>query len=175
MSTFNRCIQIILGWEGHSLVSTDANDPGGTTKFGISQKAFPSTDIPGLSLQGALALYHEHYWIKSHAGEFPPWLALVVLDCAVNQGVRTSTLLLQRALGVKEDGWYGPVTRAAVSQAYPENLLITFQQTRSRAYLGLNQDRFIRGWVNRLIHGTQIATEWLVQSRAGYTFPENIP
>jgi lysozyme family protein len=163
-NVFEACIRIILGFEGWELVSTDRNDSGGVTKFGISAKAFPDIDIPSLTLLQAIELYHKHYWLPVKGAEFPSWLALLMLDCAVNQGVQTAIKTLQKVLYVKVDGVYGPITRAAVIESFPEKLLVSFQQERARLYLSMDnptEERYEKGWINRLIHGTQISSQWL--------------
>ena len=53
MQNFPDCIAHVLAAEG-GLVN-DPKDPGGVTKFGISQRSYPALDIRALSLENAKA------------------------------------------------------------------------------------------------------------------------
>lgn len=62
-------------------------DSGGITKYGISQKAYPTLDIAHLTPEQAKALYQRDYWAPIR-GDGIPWpLCVVAFDAAVNQGV----------------------------------------------------------------------------------------
>lgn len=84
---FETAIAYVLRYEGS--LSDDKRDPGGLTKFGISQRAYPDLDIAGLTLNEAKQIYLRDYWWPVRAHELPETLRLVVFDCAVNQGVKT--------------------------------------------------------------------------------------
>ena len=47
--TFADIIDHVLESEGGSKITKDPLDPGGTTKYGISQRAYPNTDIENLT------------------------------------------------------------------------------------------------------------------------------
>ena len=111
MGHFADCIKIILTEEGG--LSVDARDPGGTTKYGISQRAYPSLDIRALTLDDATTLYHRDYWTPIRGDDFPAGLALLLLDTAVNMGPATAVKLLQTTLQVTADGIPGPNTQTA--------------------------------------------------------------
>ena len=51
VSTFDKALALVLHHEGP--FSSDPRDPGGPTKFGISQRAYPSLDIPNLTAEAA--------------------------------------------------------------------------------------------------------------------------
>ena len=61
MGDFQHCIDRILAEEGGQ--SNHPADPGGLTKFGISQRAYPTRDIAHLTL--AEALYRRDYWHRA--------------------------------------------------------------------------------------------------------------
>lgn len=65
----------------------DGDDPGGCTKFGISQKAFPTLNIKDLTLQDARVLYTKKYWDAMNGDNLLPGLDLIAVDFAVNAGV----------------------------------------------------------------------------------------
>ena len=115
MGDFNRCISLILAEEGG--LSNHRQDPGGLTKYGISQRSYPTLNIAALTLSEAQALYRRDYWNPIHGDELPSGLDLLMLDCAINQGVVTAIQLLQQALRIQDDGLLGPKTLAAAEHA----------------------------------------------------------
>ena len=100
-------ISHVLAAEG-GLVN-DLKDPGGVTKFGISQRAYPALNIRALSLDDAKAIYQRDYWAPIQGEEFPAGLALVGLYHAVNAGPDRANRLLQGLITPPEDGIMGPV------------------------------------------------------------------
>lgn len=61
--------------------------------------------------------YLNTYWYPSKASELPWPLCLYVFDAAIHHGVEASVVLLQRGLGVKDDGIPGPKTLQAARGA----------------------------------------------------------
>ena len=129
--------------------SDDPNDSGGKTKFGISQKAYPDLDIAALTLADAKAIYKRDYWdkIKGDLLHYP--LNIYVFDCAVNQGVGTAIKLLQKTVGVPQDGILGTATLSAVRTG--RGSANDFLSYRAVAYTGTRgADIYLRGWLKRL-------------------------
>jgi lysozyme family protein len=150
MSAFDRAFHFVAGAEGGYV--NDPHDPGGETKFGISRRAYPHLPIAQLTIEDARALYHRDYWRRAGCERLPPTLAIALFDCAVNQGVGRAKRLLQRAAGVRADGKIGPMTRAAISAADPDALLLDFLSHRLRAYaMTRNASRYMRGWSRRVL------------------------
>ena len=56
---FEDIIDDVLKREGGEKITKDPSDPGGTTKYGISQRAFPDLDIEALNEQQAKQIYFE--------------------------------------------------------------------------------------------------------------------
>lgn len=147
---FSAAVALVLEREG--VLSDDKADPGGLTKFGISQAAYPNLDIARLTREEAIAIYRRDYWDRCRCGELPWSLALVLFDAAVQHGTGTAVRLLQRALGLVEDGALGPVTLAKVKANRPDLLLELFQAERAIYYADLaGWPRFRRGWSRRLV------------------------
>ncbi len=143
--------QWILEAEG-GLVD-DPNDPGGLTKYGISQAAFPDLDIRNLTPEQAIGIYATDYWEPAKCPALPQALALVHFDAAVNCGVGQAARFLQQAVGVTVDGIVGPVTIAAAWKA-PE-AVGAYLSVREAFYRRLAQANpaegvFLDGWLNRL-------------------------
>ena len=143
--------QWILEAEG-GLVD-DPNDPGGLTKYGISQAAFPDLDIRNLTPEQALGIYATHYWEPAKCPALPQKLALVHFDAAVNCGVGQAARFLEQAVGVAVDGIVGPITIAAAWKA--TDAVDAYLSVREAFYRRLAQANpaegvFLEGWLNRL-------------------------
>ena len=142
----------------------NAADPGGATKFGISQRSYPNLDIRNLTRDGAIEIYFGDWWTHFRFGDLPSGIAAKVFDLAVNMGAAHATICLQRALracgrDIGEDGILGEETiRAArTEQLTPMTLSPLMAALRSEAagyYRALaahdeRSDQFLRGWLNR--------------------------
>ena len=113
-------IEFVLKMEGDDKITNDPNDPGGLTKFGISQKAYPSKDIENLTREDAKAIYHADYWLPCKCDDLPRPFAIAMFDMAVNQGARVAKRTLQLTLGLEAiDGVIGPKTLEAAAKAGP--------------------------------------------------------
>ena len=62
MEPFDHALSIVLGHEGNDTLTDDPKDPGGLTRWGISQIAHPSVDVRHLTREGAAAIYRAEYW-----------------------------------------------------------------------------------------------------------------
>ncbi len=84
------------------------------SKYGLSAAAYPTLDIPNVTLDTARAIYFTDYWLKARCDLMPGRLAATVFDSAVNNGVSGAVRLLQTALGLHADAVFGPGTVAAL-------------------------------------------------------------
>ena len=150
---FDQAFDILLKYEGG--FSDHAADPGGKTRFGITEAVAREVgyrgDMRELPLDLAKRIYKDRYWDAVRAEELPEAIRYAVFDAAVNSGPRQAILWLQRAVGVKDDGIIGPQTLAAVHAADPERLLRRMLAQRLRFMAGLpNWSAFGRGWARRI-------------------------
>ena len=142
------------GWNGPEFL--DLHDRGGRTSWGISERAHPEAWKHGPpSKEDARLIYSQEYVLPFDWVQDP--LRVQLIDIAVNSGERTAVRLLQRAIGVIDDGIVGPVTRAATKAAgsprMVNNALVAF---RLRFVDDLSdgnptQKRFEEGWENRAL------------------------
>lgn len=95
--------------EGGDQVISDA---GGLTKWGISQRAYPSLDIANLTEDAARRIALSDYWLPIRGDALPAHLQFPVFDSAFNQGPGMATRLLQSALNIAVDGVVGNMTIA---------------------------------------------------------------
>ncbi len=121
------------------------------TKYGISAASYPQLDIRNLSLTDAQAIYKRDYWELVKADALPETIRFDMFDMAVNSGVGTAKLMLQKALGVKADGIMGPVTLKAAFLSDPEMLDKRLSALRLLYICELKTFAdFGRGWVRRI-------------------------
>lgn len=161
MTRLERAIGYVLDDEGGYV--NDAADPGGETNFGISRRAYPMLPIAYLTRADAMTIYARDYWGPAGCGQLPPALAYVVLDTAVNLGVSRAVRLLQRALGVAQDGVIGPLTVDAAQQQDQDETTAKLLAERGLAYTAMEHfPRYGRGWLTRCfrVQGRAHSTDW---------------
>ena len=140
--------RLIVNEGGLSNVSGDA---GGLTKYGISQRSYPDLDIGNLTIVEAKAIYLRDYWQRGGMDRYDSGLAFQVFDCSVNSGIGTAIRLLQRAVGVVEDGVVGPMTLAAIQSRSVCEVIMRFSAERLLFLVKLSGwNDFGRGWARRV-------------------------
>ncbi len=146
---FDEAFSHVVGLEGGYV--NDPRDPGGETKYGITKRDHPSVDIKGLTVEDAKEIYRVQYWAPACCDAMPWPLNALVFDSAVNQGVETAKKLLQKSLGVTQDGVIGKATLSAIAKSKQGELCALFLADRALRYIGTrNFDVFGRGWLRRL-------------------------
>lgn len=153
---FLRALLRTLQWEGYE--SDDPHDPGGFTRYGISQRAHPGVDVRALTLDGAAEIYWHDYWDELQLDDLTPGAAAAMFDAAVNLGPQQATRLAQRAVnalggGLVVDGRWGPATAAGV-RAQGDRFAIALAGVRAAHYVGLAERhprfrRYLVGWLRR--------------------------
>ena len=151
--TFDECFAALLQHEGGYVDHPD--DPGGKTRYGVTEAVARAAGFQGdmreLPLDLARRIYRERFWDAVRADELPAEVRYLVFDAAAASGVRQSTLWLQRALKVVDDGVIGPKTLAAAQAADPQVLKARLLAQRLRFMTGLtNWPAFSRGWARRV-------------------------
>lgn len=150
---FDHFVQIIIELEGGDKLHSHPNDPGGLTKFGISQRAFPKIDIANLDYRQASAIYYHEYFLKNNLQKLFPSLSLCVFDGCVNQGSGASVRLLQRCLKIKEDGILGENTLKTINSIQDhDGLVMAYLTQRVLLYTKVGSfSVFGKGWINRVL------------------------
>jgi lysozyme family protein len=116
-TTDEEIVSIILQHEGGDYTD-DPDDPGGPTKWGITQSILSlylrrdvtANDIRALSRDMAAKIYTEIF-IRPFDRVADP-LRVSAIDMGVNAGVFQSVILLQETIGALVDGVIGPKTIA---------------------------------------------------------------
>lgn len=138
----------------------DAHDPGKGTAWGVTESTW-STAVEHGYVEGSLRdadkdalsrVLHCMFWNAIKGDDLPAGVDQVVFDMAMVSGPGRAARLLQRALGVEQDGWIGPLTLNAATLAYPRALIgrLTLQD---EAFFGSLSTftYFGRGWDRRAL------------------------
>lgn len=115
-------IERVIANEGGETFTYNPADPGGATKWGITARGIHDYWNHEATPEQIKALTHEdavgfYLWLlkTSKIDQIVnEQVRYFVFDAAVHMGVTQAVKLLQRALGVKDDGVIGPATLAAV-------------------------------------------------------------
>lgn len=154
MSRFERAVRYTLGNEGG--YSLDPRDPGGETKWGISERAHPNVNIASLTREEAIEIYRKEYWLPAYDNIEDEALAVKLFDLAVNMGRQRAHVLLQEAVNalgehrLLADGIIGPKTLQAVNASHRASLYNRFLCKADDYYRSLGKHYFLWGWLNRL-------------------------
>ena len=158
MNTFDDYINRVLSHEGGYINNPD--DPGGETKFGIAKRSYPNVDIKNLTREGAIEIYRRDFWQRVQGDLLPRQFAFQAIDAAVNHGIGNAVRWMQRAAGVADDGFIGPMTIAAIKRADPADLVLNFNAERLEFYAKLTTfDAFGRGWTRRVAGNLRFAAQ----------------
>ena len=149
MTAFDTALAFVLRQEGG--YSHDSADPGGETNLGISLRSHPELDIRHLTAEQAAEIYREEYWNPLQCDRLPLAVALVLFDLAVHSGVFRAVRMLQRTLGLDDDGVIGPITVMSVKHADPVRLVTELQLQRLSYLASLpTWPRYRIGWSRRV-------------------------
>ncbi len=155
---FNIAFDRLMGHEG-GYVNNSA-DPGGETKWGISKRSYPHLDIKNLSREDAKKIYLKDFWNRIHGEEIYDGIAFQTFDLAVNSGIETAVRLLQRALGVADDGYWGPITRKAAKASSETDQIMLLNAVRLDFMTRLsNWGNAGKGWARRVAQNLRYGSE----------------
>jgi len=165
MSRYLYCFHKVLGHEGGFV--DHKRDKGGRTNYGVTQKTYDDFcrrenralgDVRDITMSEVEAIYYQ-YWRAAQCDTLPEPLDYFVFDCAINSGAVRAIKLLQRALGIRADGQFGPQTQHALELviASSDNDELAREYLRQRAVWydeiiesDPTQAVFAKGWINRL-------------------------
>lgn len=155
---FPACLADVLVHEGGYV--DHPKDPGGATNLGITigtltgwlGRQATKAEVKALTKTTVAPIYRAKYWDKVRGDDLPSGLDAAVFDFAVNSGPGRAAKLLQRLVGVPQDGEIGPMTLAAVAKAPDIAALINaYCDARMTFLRGLGTfDTFGRGWTRRV-------------------------
>lgn len=164
---FQKFHAFIKRWEG-GFVNHPA-DKGGATNMGITIGTLADwrgtdvtvEDVRKLTRAEADEIFRTRYYAMCRCGEMPERMAIVVYNCAVLSGPKTSIKFVQEAFndlgltvdgkGLENDGVLGRLTMGAVKQTDAGILADAFMDRQEKYLRGLDTfSVFGAGWLNRM-------------------------
>lgn len=163
MSEFAKAFEYLLEDEGREYVN-DPADPGGPTKFGVTQKAYASylcrpvfpDEIEKMTENEAHTFYWAEFWSKLNLSEVQnDAIAISIFDTCILYGLNTGGRMVQGALGfTQRDGIVGPNTIAALNKEDVKSFL-GWLHDRVCSHIGSiviknsRLQKFEKGWIAR--------------------------
>ena len=157
MTTFDQAFERLVDSEGGYV--NDPRDPGGETNWGISKRSYPNLDIRHLTRDLAKTVYRRDFWdVLGDAA--PGAIKVQVFDFAVNSGMQTAIRKLQAAIGVADDGHWGPISAAKLASMDVNDVLMRFMAQRLRFWVKCSAwPAMGAGWANRAAKQLEFAAE----------------
>ncbi|MPZ55011.1 MAG: hypothetical protein GEU91_00665 [Rhizobiales bacterium] len=156
-SSYDDALRRLLAHEGG--YSNHPSDPGGPTNFGITiidyrkylKPDATAADVKAMRLDEAKAIYRAKYWDAMRCDELPAGVDYCVFDYGVNSGIGRAPKVLQRVVGVADDGRIGPLTLAAVRAREPATIVAAICGERLAFLQRLKTwPVFGKGWARRV-------------------------
>lgn len=158
--TFDEVFERTIGHEGGYV--NNPKDPGGETNWGITiatarANGFTNSMKSMTRLQ-AKEIYRVAFWKRAKCDQFLGAISYQVFDAAVNHGIGNAIRMLQRAVGVLDDGLVGPKTLTAIQKLTLDDVLVLFIAERLEFYTNLTTfNSFGRGWARRVVGNLRYA------------------
>lgn len=151
--TFQQIFDRLIGHEGGYV--NDPRDPGGETNWGITKGTALANGYAGamkaMTREQAFKIYQSAFWVRYQCEKMPSAIAYQFFDAAVNHGLGNASRMLQRAVGVADDGVIGNMTLAAVKKMAISDVIMRLNAERLEFYCKLgNFATYGKGWVRRV-------------------------
>lgn len=160
---YGEAVKLTARFEGGWYDGSQPHDPNPTMK-GVTQKTYDEyrdrSSLPRRSVreitEGELRVIYRSYWTAVGADRLPGPVAVAVFDHGFNAGPAMGRRILQRALGVADDGIIGPVTIRALDRADPKALFYRVQAERLAHYRSIAAAKpalrpALLSWVGRVV------------------------
>jgi len=162
---FPAALQALLKHEGGYV--NHPSDPGGMTNLGVTKRVWEEwvghevdeKQMRALTPELVAPLYKKKFCDKVCVDELPTGLDLAVFDLAVNSGPGRAAKMLQKVLGVTQDGAIGPQTLAKAVNVDSSKLIADYNAERLAFLQALpTWGTFGKGWGRRVAEVTEQAT-----------------
>ncbi len=177
--TFAKAMPHVFSEEGGYV--DHPKDPGGATNLGITiatlsawdGKKASKADVKALTKKKATDIYKANYWDKVAGDDLPAGVDYAVFDFAINSGPARAVKMLQKIVGVDQDGVIGAKTLAAVQKMASDKIVNALCDSRLAWLRTLSTFRtFGKGWTSRV---SRVRSRSLAFSRDSNPAPSNIP
>src|SRR6187401_1657476 len=121
-SSYDEALRRVLVHEGG--YSNHPSDPGGPTNWGITihdarahwKKEATAADVRNMPVEVAKDIYRSKYWDAMRCDDLPAGLDYAVFDYGVNSGIGRAVKVLQRLLGLVDNGRLSEAVFAAAAR-----------------------------------------------------------
>lgn len=155
---FEHAVDIILEFEGGYV--NDPKDPGGTTKYGITQRVYdswmhykkePIASVSSITKKEAKEIYKVQYWDAIQGNLLPKYLGICLFDFAVHSGIAKAIRTLQRVIDVEPDGIMGLLTLQTIQKKDEKQIIQDLLDQRLAFLKKLSTWKIYRnGWSRRI-------------------------
>lgn len=148
-------------------------DPGGHTNRGVTLRTFQDvygsdqtvSDLKNITQRQVESVYYQRYWKPTGGNVLASGLDYCVFDYGVNSGPRRAVKALQRIVGAKEDGQFGPNTAKATysyltSHTAAELIDAICDQRMAFLQRLAHWETFKRGWTKRVARVRMDSKAW---------------
>jgi lysozyme family protein len=142
-------------------------DPGKMTNLGVTQAVWEEwvghpvgeQEMRALTPEKVALMYKQKYWDKIRGDDLPSGVDMAVFDCCVNSGPGRAAKMLQKVLGVTQDGAIGAQTLLKATTVDSSKLIADYNAERLAFLQALpTWDTFGKGWGRRVAEVTEQAT-----------------
>ncbi|WEI18189.1 glycosyl hydrolase 108 family protein [Acinetobacter proteolyticus] len=160
--TFQDALKRVLQHEGGYV--NHPSDPGGETNYGITKATAQNYGYKGsmknIPMDMVERIYKNQFWDALSCDSFPYSFAFQYFDAGVNHGLVNARKILQRALGVKDDGIVGVITLNEIRKQPQFALINLFNAERIQFYTRIKTfNTFGKGWMSRVSGNLQYAAD----------------
>lgn len=175
--TFDEILALTLHHEGGWYDGSGSHDPNPTMK-GVTQRTYDDyrerrrLDRQSVRLisDAELRDVYRAYWLAVKADRMGPLTATLAFDHAVNAGPHRARQAVQRALGLKPDGVFGPLTLTALAKADDAALASVLGWERVQEYCDLAKQPRLRpnllSWIKRVVPVSRDAATVCLDTRS---------
>ncbi|ENX58186.1 MULTISPECIES: glycoside hydrolase family 108 protein [Acinetobacter] len=160
--TFQTALKRVLQHEGGYV--NHPSDPGGETNYGITKATAQNYGYKGsmknIPMDMVERIYKNQFWDALSCDSFPYSFAYQYFDAGVNHGLVNARKILQRALGVKDDGIVGAITLNEIRKQPQFALINLFNAERIQFYTRIKTfNTFGKGWMSRVSGNLRYAAD----------------
>jgi hypothetical protein len=160
--TFQDALKRVLQHEGGYV--NHPSDPGGETNYGITKATAQNYGYKGsmknIPMDMVERIYKNQFWDALSCDSFPYSFAFQYFDAGVNHGLINARKILQRALGVKDDGIVGAITLNEIRKQPQFALINLFNAERIQFYTRIKTfNTFGKGWMSRVSENLKHAAD----------------
>ncbi len=155
--TFAKAMPYVFSDEGG--YADNPKDPGGATNLGVTLATLSAwrgrpvtkAEVKALSRDEAQAIYKAQYWDTIKGDDLPAGIDYAMFDFSVNSGPARAVKLLQKTVGVDQDGVIGAKTLTAVRKLNPKSAVNALCDARLSWLRSLSTFKtFGKGWTSRV-------------------------